>query len=132
MKLSELKGEQAIEVIADLIAPVTSIASDQKNLSIFKKQGSGEQRSKEEVAKEMSEKIPTLLKTHKKDVLDILCAFNPDAKPEEMSVYDIINGVSDLLSDKDFLSLFLSVVKTEGQKQPTESSAEAEHSEPES
>lgn len=131
MKLSELKGEQAIEVIADLIAPVTSIASDQKNLSIFKKQGSGE-RSKEEVAKEMSEKIPTLLKTHKKDVLDILCAFNPDAKPEEMSVYDIINGVSDLLSDKDFLSLFLSVVKTEDRKQPTESSAEQEHSEPES
>ena len=131
MKLSELKGEKAIEVIADLIAPVTSIASDQKNLSIFKKQGSGE-RSKEEVAKEMSEKIPTLLKTHKKDVLDILCAFNPDAKPEEMSVYDIINGVSDLLSDKDFLSLFLSVVKTEDRKQPTESSAEQEHSEPES
>lgn len=131
MKLSELKGEQAIEVIADLIAPVTSIASDQKNLSIFKKQGSGE-RSKEEVAKDLSEKIPTLLKTHKKDVLDILCAFNPDAKPEEMSVYDIINGVSDLLSDKDFLSLFLSVVKTEDRKQPTESSAEQEHSEPES
>lgn len=131
MKLSELKGEKAIEVIADLIAPVTSIASDQKNLSIFKKHGSGE-RSKEEVAKEMSEKIPTLLKTHKKDVLDILCAFNPDAKPEEMSVYDIINGVSDLLSDKDFLSLFLSVVKTEDRKQPTESSAEQEHSEPES
>lgn len=131
MKLSELKGERAIEVIADLIAPVTSIASDQKNLSIFKKQESGE-RSKEEVAKDLSEKIPTLLKTHKKDVLDILCAFNPDAKPEEMSVYDIINGVSDLLSDKDFLSLFLSVVKTEDRKQPTESSAEAEHSEPES
>lgn len=131
MKLSELKGERAIEVIADLIVPVTSIASDQKNLSIFKKQGSGE-RSKEEVAKDLSEKIPTLLKTHKKDVLDILCAFNPDAKPEEMSVYDIINGVSDLLSDKDFLSLFLSVVKTEDRKQPTESSAEQEHSEPES
>lgn len=131
MKLSELKGERAIEVIADLIAPVTSIATDQKNLSIFKAKGNGE-RSKEEVAKDMSEKIPVLLKTHKKDVLDILCVFNPDVKPEEMSIFDIINGVSDLLSDKDFMSLFLSVVKTEERKQPTESSAEAEHSEPES
>lgn len=130
MKLSELKGEQAIEVIADLIAPVTSIATDQKSLKLFTKAKDG--RSKEEVAKDFSEKIPVLLKTHKKDVLDILCAFNPEANPEEMSVYDIINGVSDLLSDKDFLSLFLSVVKTEGKKQPTESSAEAEHSEPES
>ena len=36
MKLSELKGERAVEVIADLIAPITNIAEDQSNLQLFR------------------------------------------------------------------------------------------------
>ena len=35
MKLSELKGERAVEVIADLIAPIANIVDDQKNLQLF-------------------------------------------------------------------------------------------------
>ena len=35
MKLSELKGERAVEVIADLIAPITNIARDADNLKLF-------------------------------------------------------------------------------------------------
>ena len=35
MKLSELKGERAVIAIADLIAPIANIASDQKNLKLF-------------------------------------------------------------------------------------------------
>ena len=35
MKLGDFKGEKAIEVIADLIEPITNIAEDQGNLQLF-------------------------------------------------------------------------------------------------
>ena len=130
MKLSEIKGERAVEVIADLIEPITNIAMDQKNLQLFKnKQREGE--SLQDLGfREIKEKIPKLLKTHKNDVLAILCAVN-DTEPEDMSMFDIIKGTVDLVNDKEFRSLFLSVGKKAEPTQLTESSVDAEHSEPE-
>lgn len=130
MKLSELKGERAIEVIADLIAPITNIALDQKNLQLFKNKPQEGESAAELGAREIKEKMPKLLKTHKDDVLSILCAIN-GTKPEDMSLVDIIKGTIDLLNDEEFRSLFLSVGKKAERIQPTESSEIAEHSEPE-
>lgn len=131
MKLSELKGERAIEVIADLIAPITNIAEDQKNLQLFHAEKREGETDREAGVRDFKEKIPNLLKTHKKDVLDILCTLN-DRKPEELSLMDIFAGAIELANDKDFQMLFLSSVRSADNQQPTESSADAEHSEPES
>ena len=130
MKLSELKGERAIEVIADLVAPIANIANDQKNLQLFRNTRREGETDRDFGLREFTEKIPVLLKTHKEDVLMILCAIN-DTDPDSMSIVDILKGATDLINDKDFMSLFLSAVNTEGQTQPTESSANVEHSEPE-
>ena len=131
MKLSELKGEKAVEVIADLIAPITNIAEDQKNLQLFHAEKREGETAREAGVRDFKEKIPNLLKTHKQDVLAILCAVN-GANPEDLSLMDIFKGAIDLVNDQDFMSLFLSSVSTEDRKQLTESSADAEHSEPES
>ena len=130
MKLSELKGERAVIAIADLIEPITNIAIDQKNLKLFvNKQREGE--SDEELGmREIKEKVPNLIRTHKDDVLKILCVIN-DCEPESLSMIDIIKGTVDLFNDKEFLGLFLSVNKTADKTQPIESSEIAEHSEPE-
>lgn len=37
MKLSDVKGDRVLDVLADLIAPVTNIAVDDKAAAIFKK-----------------------------------------------------------------------------------------------
>jgi len=131
MKLSELKGERAVEVIADLIAPITNIVEDQHNLQLFRAEKKDGETDREMGVRDFKEKIPNLLKTHKTDVLAILCALNGN-KPEDLSMTDIIRGAVELSRDQDFLSLFLSAVNREDQKQPTESSVNAEHSEPES
>ena len=130
MKLGELKGEQAIEVIADLIAPITNIAEDQQNLLHFPATRQGNETHREMAVRDFKTKIPKLLKTHKKDVLDILCAVN-GSDPNDLSMLDIIKGIIELMNDKDFLNLFLSAVSQEEQTQPTASSANAEHSKPE-
>ena len=130
MKLSELKGERAVIAIADLIAPITNIASDQKNLKLFENKRREGETAQELGMREIKEKLPKLLKTHKEDVLDILCIIN-DCKPDDMSIIDIIRGTLELANDKEFLGLFLSVNKTADKTRPTESSEIAELTEPE-
>ena len=130
MKLSELKGERAVEVLADLIAPIANIVDDQKNLQLFRFEKREGETDREAGLRDFKEKIPNLLKTHKQDVLAILCAVN-GANPEDMSLTDIVEGVVELANDKDFQSLFLSSVSTVDRTQPTESSEIATNSEPE-
>ena len=131
MKLGELKGERAIEVIADLIAPITNIAEDQQNLKLFRAEKKEGETDHEMGVRDFKEKIPNLLKTHKKDVLQILCTLT-DSKPEDMSMIDIMRGTIEIANDQDFISLFLSAVSRGDEMRPTESSNNADHSEPES
>lgn len=130
MKLSELKGERAVEVIADLIEPITNIAMDQKNLQLFRASKKDGETARDAAIRDFKEKIPIMLKTHKEDILAILCAVN-GTKPEDLSVMDIFRGAVELVGDKEFLDLFLSSVSMGGGTQPTESSVHAEHLEPE-
>ena len=130
MKLGELKGERAIEVIADLIAPIANIAEDQKNLKLFMPEKKDGETERETAVREFKEKIPMLLKTHKADVLSILSTLN-DVDPKDLSLLDIIKGLVELVDDQDFLSLFLSAVGTGEKTSPTKSSPSADHSKPE-
>ena len=130
MKLGELKGERAVEVIADLIAPIANIANDQESLQLFRSEQKEGESARDSAIRDFTEKVPNLLKTHKKDVLAILCAVN-DISPDDLSIMDIIKGAVELVNDQDFLSLFLSSVNQVGKTPPTESSADAGHSEPE-
>ena len=38
MKLSDIKGADVFDVIADCIVPITNIAADEKAMALFKKQ----------------------------------------------------------------------------------------------
>ena len=130
MKLSEIKAERAVEVIAELIAPIVNIAQDQDSLKLFHAEKRDGETDRDAAVRDIKVKIPALLKTHKADVLAILCAVN-DTDPSELSMVDIIKGIIDLINDKDFLSLFLSAVSQAEPTLPTESSADAGVSEPE-
>ena len=132
MKLRDLKGERAVEVIADLIAPIANIASDQKNLKLFQAEKLEGESNQDMAIRDMKDKIPLLLRTHKKDILAILCAIDNSKKPEEMSLVDITKGAIELMGDEDLKILFLSAGSQVEQMPPTESSAKADHSKPES
>ena len=131
MKLSELKGERAVEVIADLIPPITNIAADAENLKLTNNKRKEGESTRDAGIRLFKERIPVLLKTHKADIVEILNVLN-DGKAEEMSVIAIINSLAELGNDQEFMSLFISAVRTEAPTSPTESSADAGHSEPES
>lgn len=112
MKLSEIKGERAIEVIAELIDPVAEIASSEKIKELFPivpKDGETPQKAAIRVIKT---NIPELLKFHKKEVAKILGILE-NTDPEKLSLADISFGLVDLAGDKAFIELFSSAVLTE-------------------
>lgn len=100
-KLSEIKGERALEVIADLIDPISRMLKDE----VFKKKI--QDGDKLDVVK-------YLLKSHKKDVLEILALINDeDPKTYAPSLISLPGMLMDLINDPDVMSLFESQSQSE-------------------
>lgn len=96
MKLSEIKGERALEVIADLIDPVGVLLQDDQ----FKQIAQDRERSK-------ADTIKYLLKEHKKEVIEILAVINgADPKTYEPSLLSLPMMLMDMIEDPDVAMLF--------------------------
>ena len=131
MKLSDIKGPRAVDVIAELIQPLANIAGDRENIGhLFSHEIVEGKTEAESTAERLKENVPLLLKTHNADILAILSVIN-DEDPESISVPKIITGILDLIGDEDFMALFMSAVPKEARQQPTGSSKTAGTSKPE-
>lgn len=109
-KLSEIKNEQALDLIADVIEPFSRILADEK-INEFRKNTP----SRTEVMK-------WVIKDHKSEVIEILAAL--DGKPVEtyeISVLELPMRVIEILNDEDMISLFTS----QGQRKEKTSSGSA-------
>lgn len=99
MKLSEIKGEAALDVLADVMDPLTALLADPN----VKKVVEGK-KPKLIIAK-------SLIKDHKKEIVEIFAILNqktPEEYMESMSITSLITDTLDLLNDKeltDFLEL---------------------------
>lgn len=105
MKLSEIKGEKALEVVADLIDPITLILADNEFIELYKSN-----KPKILVVKK-------LLKTHQKETLTILALLN-DEDPEtyKPSIVELPKMLLDIFNDEELKSLFtLQTQKMEGE-----------------
>lgn len=110
MKLSEIKGERALDVIADIIVPVTNIAMDEEASDLFKKKRVPKgQNTNTFVAERIKASVPALLKKHKADLVTIMSLLN-DISTEEylenMTVASFTKDVLDLITDEAFTELF--------------------------
>lgn len=119
MKLSEIKGERAIEVIADLIEPIATIASGEDIKKIFPIKPEEGETPAEAAMRALKSKIPTIVKSNKKEIAEILGVLE-EKDPEELSIAQIMKGLSDMISDKAFIQLFSSAVLTEEAAPPIE------------
>lgn len=97
MKLSEIKGERALDVLADLIDPVAEIIGD-KEISAILKSG-----------KAPAKAIKLALKNHKRAVLDMMAAIDgEDPATYEPSLFVLPKRLLDLLNDPEVQRLFAS------------------------
>lgn len=97
MKFSEIKGERALDVLADIIEPVSEIMGDKEIESILRS-GKAPVRA-----------IKLALKNHKRAVLDMMAAIDgEDPATYEPSIFVLPKRLLDLLNDPEVQRLFSS------------------------
>lgn len=97
MKLSEIKGEHALDVLAEIMDPVVEIVSDEKiNKAI-----------KGELPKITIAKL--ILKSHPKSIIHILALLNgEDPETYEPSLLVLPKMLLELMNDEELIELFQS------------------------
>ena len=117
MKLSDIKGEATLSVIADLVIPVANIASDKEASELFGRKPLPAGVTVSEFMIERAKKsIPALLKNHKSDVIDILSTLSLEGKEEylaSLTIPKLIVDVLDILTDDVFGQFFYSAQTNE-------------------
>lgn len=110
--MSDIKGDKTLDVIAELIEPVSNIATDDKLLSMLKDaKGSDEADVKAKLAK----LAPIAIRSHKSDVIAILAAIkcvNVEEYVDGLNLATLIGDLVELLNDEEFASFFISSVRT--------------------
>lgn len=102
MKLSELKGEEALEVLAEIVKPAAEICADKELVELLRKGG-----------KKISA-IQRLLRVHKKPVLEILAALERvPAEEYEVNILTLPVRLLEILNDNELMALF----RSQGQKE---------------
>ena len=118
MKLTEYKGEEAIEVLADILVPSVEIFSDKEVVKSL--------RSENPLVVTVSK----VVKGHTKEVLEILAAMEHTPVEEyECPIPDIINKVMEIVNDDELKAFFTSLASTGSVKSSgdaTESTEEVE------
>ena len=112
MKLSDVKGERTIEVIAEIIDPIANIAEDEEASVMFKREKLPDgMTAKKFLMKRVRKSLPVLLKGHKADIIAILSAIEGVDAEEYAGALNLVKRIKDcteLLTDEAFMELFLS------------------------
>lgn len=104
-KLSDYKGDEAIDLWADLLDPLTKILGDKKVKDVIQ---SG--KSKMEIAKE-------ILKHHKKEAVEIMLRVDPEPIDGLNIILRLVAILSDIGQNDEIKSFFAyaEAVKTESE-----------------
>lgn len=115
MKLSEVKGDRVLDVIADVIDPIANIVQDKDVAAMFKREAVPEgMEPREFFAKRMRKGLPVLLKGHKSDIIAIMAAIEgvtPEQYAASLDFPKLFTDAMELVTDDAFLD-FLSSPKT--------------------
>ena len=115
MKLSDIKGDRVLDVIADIIDPIANMVQDEDVAAMFKREAVPEgMEAREFFAARMRKSVPALLKGHKSDIIAILAAIDgvtPEQYAASLDFPKLFTDVMELVTDDAFLN-FLSSSET--------------------
>lgn len=102
-RLSEFRGEEALDLLADLIEPASEIMTDKELIELFR-------------ARNMTAAAKVALKGHKKAVLEIMALIEgEDPKTYAPSVFALPMKLLEIFNDPELLDLFTSQGQNEAQ-----------------
>lgn len=104
MKLTEFRGEDAIELLADILEPTALILGDEATRKLVK----------DAQAKKITKvkAISKVIKKHKKEIVEILARLDgQDPKTYDCNILVLPQKVLDIVNDKELASFFTSQVQ---------------------
>lgn len=128
MKLSDVKGDRVLDVIADIIDPIANIAQDKDVAAMFKRKVVPDgMDARDFFAERMRKGMPALLKGHKRDIIAILAAIDgvtPEEYADTLDLAKLFIDAMELMTDEAFIG-FLSSQKTEKDADASGSASES-------
>lgn len=116
MKLSDIKGDRVLDVIADIIDPVANMAQDKDVAAMFERKAVPEgMEARDFFAQRMRKGLPVLLKSHKADIIAVMAAIEgvtPEQYAASLDLPKLFTDVMGIVTD-DALLDFLSSSETE-------------------
>lgn len=111
MKLSDIKGERTLDVIADIIDPIANIAESDAARALFRKEKLPEGMTAFSfAAKRIRAAVPGLIRESKRDIIAILAIIAGKTREEYTAGMDLVSltrDLIDLVTDKAFVELFM-------------------------
>lgn len=111
MKLSDIKGDRVLDVIADIIDPIANMVQDKDVAAMFKREAVPEgMGARDFFAGRMRKGLPILLKGHKADIIAIMAAIEgvtPEQYAASLDFPKLFTDAMELVTDDAFLD-FLS------------------------
>lgn len=112
MRLSDVKGERTLDVIAEIVDPIANIAEDEVASELFTRKKLPDGMSpKKFTLQRVRKSVPVLLKDHKNDVITILSAIegtSPKKYTGALNLAKLFKDCIELLTDETFEELFIS------------------------
>lgn len=115
MKLSDIKGDRVLDVIADIIDPIANMVQDKDVAAMFERKAVPDgMEARDFFAKRMRKGLPVLFKSHKADIIAIMAAIEgvtPEQYAASLDFPKLFTDVMELVTDDAFLN-FLSSSET--------------------
>lgn len=110
MRLSDIKNERTLDVVAAIIGPVSRIAMDADAVQSIRPQKLKKGENKRDVvAARASNAVSVLLTKHRDDVVSILAALEGVTNEEYIVSLNLVklgHDLFELLTDEEFVTLF--------------------------
>ena len=110
MKLSEVKGERTLDVVAEIIEPIANIAEDPEAAKVFRREKPPQGVSaKKFLMDRIKKSVPSLIKDHKSDLVTILAAIegvSPAEYRDSLNLVKLGHDVLGLMLDSAIVELF--------------------------
>lgn len=130
MKLSDIKGDRVLDVIADIIDPIANMVQDKDVAAMFERKAVPEgMEARDFFAERMRNGMPILLKGHKADIIAIMAAIDgvtPEQYAESLNFAKLFTDVMELVTDNAFLDFLSSPETKKGADAPGAASASFE------
>ena len=116
MKLSDIRNERTLDVVAAIIGPISRIAANKETAQYILPQKPPENADKATfLAERASGAVSALLTNHRSDVVCILAALEGVSEADYMGSLNLAKlgrDLFELMTDSDFVALFPSAQST--------------------